>query len=99
MIRPLDGLPALRDADLNVHIVGRDAVVSIGKAVADLPSGRKLAVSGGVFEVPDTAPQAAPTRIHFKLEGPVPAAAELLRMDRCVSLPTDLLTRPSCAEI
>ena len=42
MIRPVDGLPALRDADINVHIVGRDAVVSIGKATADLPSGRKL---------------------------------------------------------
>ena len=82
VIRPVDGLPALRDADLNVHIVGRDAVVSIGKAVADLPSGRKLNISTGVFEVPDTAPQAPPSHVHFKLEGPVPAAAELLRMDR-----------------
>ena len=26
VLRPVDGLPALRDADLNVHIVGRDAV-------------------------------------------------------------------------
>ena len=82
VIRPVDGLPALRDADLNVHVVGRDAVVSVGKAVADLPSGRKLAVSAGVFEVPDTAPQAPPSRVHFKLDGAVPAAAELLRMDR-----------------
>jgi len=82
VIRPVDGLPALRDADLNVHIVGRDAVVSIGRAVADLPSGRKLSVSTGVFEVPDTAPQAPPSHVHFKLDGPVPAAAELLHMDR-----------------
>jgi len=82
VIRPVDGLPALRDADLNVHVVGRDAVVSIGKAVADLPSGRKLNISAGVFEVPDTAPKAPPARVHFKLDGPVPAAAELLRTDR-----------------
>jgi hypothetical protein len=82
VIRPVDGLPALRDADLNVHIVGRDAVISLGKAVADLPSGRKLGFSSGVFEVPDTAPHAPPARVHFKLEGPVQAAAELLRMDR-----------------
>ena len=82
VIRPVDGLPALRDADLNVHIVGRDAVVSIGKAVADLPSGRRLNISTGVFEVPDTAPKAPPSHVHFKLDGPVPAAAELLRMDR-----------------
>jgi hypothetical protein len=81
VIRPLDGLPALRGADLNVHIVGRDAVVSVGKAMADLPSGRKLALSSGVFEVPDTALHAPPARVHFKLDGPIPAAAELLRMD------------------
>jgi hypothetical protein len=82
VVKPVDGLPALRDADLNVHIVGRDAMVSLGKATADTPSGRKLAVTAGVFEVPDTAPHAPPARVHFKMEGPVPAAAELLRMDR-----------------
>jgi hypothetical protein len=82
VIRPVDGLPALRDADLNVHIVGRNAVVSLGRATADLPSGRKLTLSSGVFEVPDTAPRAPPARVRFKLEGPTPAAAELLRMDR-----------------
>ena len=82
MIRPVDGLPALRDADLNVHIVGRDADVTLGKATADLPSGRKLVMSSGLFEVPDTAPHEPPARVHFKLDGPVPAAAELLAMDR-----------------
>jgi hypothetical protein len=82
VLRPVDGLPALRDADMNVHIVGRDAVVSVGKATADLPSGRKLAFTSGVFEVPDTSPHAPPARVHFKMEGPVQAAAELLRMDR-----------------
>ena len=35
-----------------------------------------------LFEVPDTAPHAPPARVRFKLDGPVPAAAELLRMDR-----------------
>ena len=82
VLRPVDGLPVLHDADMNIHIVGRDAVVSIGKATGDLPSGRKLAFSSGVFEVPDTAPHAPPARVHFKMEGPVQAAAELLRMDR-----------------
>ena len=82
VLRPVEGLPTLRDADLNVHVVGRDAVISLGKATADLPSGRKLTLTSGVFEVPDTAPKAPPARVHFKLEGPVPAAAELLRMDR-----------------
>jgi Protein of unknown function len=82
VIRPVEGLPALRDADLNVHIVGRDAQIALGKATADLPSGRKLVMSSGLFEVPDTAPHEPPARVRFKLDGPVPAAAELLAMDR-----------------
>jgi hypothetical protein len=82
VLQPVTGLPDLHDADLNVHIVGRDAVISVNRAVADTSSGRKLVLSSGVFEVPDTAPHEPPARVHFKLDGPVPAAAELLAMDR-----------------
>jgi hypothetical protein len=82
VIQPLDGLPALKDADLTVHIVGRDAQIALSKATADLASGRKLVMSSGLFEVPDTAPHDPPARVHFKLDGPVAAAAELLAMDR-----------------
>ena len=82
VVRPVAGLPSLRDADLTVHIVGRDAQISLGKATADLPSGRKLVMSAGLFEVPDTAPHEPPARVRFKLDGPVPAAAELVAMDR-----------------
>ena len=81
-LTPVGGLPALREADLTIHIVGRDAQIRLGKATADLPSGRKLVMSAGLFEVPDTAPHEPPARVHFKLDGPVPAAAELLAMDR-----------------
>ncbi len=82
VIRPVAGLPALHDADLTVHIVGRDAQIALSKAAADLPSGRKLLLSSGLFEVPDTAPHAPPARVRFKIDGPVPAAVELLAMDR-----------------
>jgi len=82
LIRPVAGLPALHDADLTVRIVGRNAQIILGKAVADLASGRKLVMSSGLFEVPDTAPRQPPARVRFKLDGPVPAAAELLQMDR-----------------
>ena len=82
LIRPVVGLPALHDADLTVRIVGRNAQIILGKAVADLASGRKLVMSSGLFEVPDTAPRQPPARVRFKLDGPVPAAAELLQMDR-----------------
>ena len=82
VIRPVEGLPAIRDADLNVRIVGRNATVMLGKGTADLPSGRKLTMTNGLFEVPDTAPHEPPARVRFKLDGPVPAAAELLATDR-----------------
>jgi hypothetical protein len=82
VIAPVDGLPELHDADLNVHIVGRDVVISVNKATADMQSGRKLVLSNGQFEVPDTAPHAPPAKVKFKLDGPVQAAAELLAMDR-----------------
>jgi Protein of unknown function/AsmA-like C-terminal region len=82
VIHPVSGIPTLHDADLTVRIVGRNAQIAVGKATADLPSGRKLFLSSGLFEVPDTAPREPPARVHFKLDGPVPAAAELLTMDR-----------------
>jgi hypothetical protein len=82
VVKPVSGLPALKDADLTIRIVGRDAQIWLGKATADLPSGRKLVMSSGLFEVPDTAPHEPPARVRFKLDGPVPAAAELLSMER-----------------
>jgi hypothetical protein len=82
VLQPVAGLPDLHDADINVHIVGRDAVISVNRAVADISTGRRLVLSSGVFEVPDTAPHEPPARVHFKLDGPVPAAAELLAMGR-----------------
>ena len=82
VVRPVDGLPALNDADLTVHIVGRNVQIAVGKATASMSSGRKLVLSNGLFEVPDTAPHEPPARVRFKLDGPVPAAAELLSMDR-----------------
>ena len=82
IITPVQGLPALHDADLTVHIVGRDAQIALGRGTADMPSGRKLVLSSGLFEVPDTAPHQPPANVHFKIDGPVPAAAELLATDR-----------------
>ncbi len=81
-LRPVDKLPSVRDADLKAHVTGRTATVTIGQSVADTPSGRKLNISDFVFEVPDMAPKPAPARVKFRIEGPVPAAAEILASDR-----------------
>src|SRR3984885_2518105 len=81
-LRPVDELPLVRDADLKAHVTGRTATVTIGQAAADTPAGRKLNISDFVFEVPDMAPKPSPARVKFKIDGPVPAAAEILASDK-----------------
>ena len=81
-VRPVDGLPPVHDADLKAHVTGRTATVTIGQAVADTPTGRRLNISDFVFEVPDTHPKPPPSRVRFKIDGPVPAAAEIMSSDR-----------------
>ena len=82
VIRPVAGLPMISEADLKTSIKGRNATVSVTRGVVDLGSGRRLTVSNGVFEVPDTHPKAPPARVRFRVDGSVQAAAELLSLDR-----------------
>jgi hypothetical protein len=81
-LRPVDTLPLVRDADLKARVTGRTATVTIGQATMDTPGGRKLNIADFVFEVPDMAPKPAPARIKFRVDGPVPAVAEILASDR-----------------
>jgi hypothetical protein len=75
-------LPSIRDADINVRVSGRTAVIGLGRGNVELSPGRKLAITNGSFDVPDTSVDAAPAKVRFRLDGPVPAAAELLALDR-----------------
>jgi hypothetical protein len=81
-LRPVDDLPSVRDGDLKAHVSGRTATVTIGQAMADTPGGRKVGISDVVFEVPDMAPKPSPARVKFRLDGPVPAVAEILASDK-----------------
>jgi Protein of unknown function len=81
-IRPVEGLPAIRDADVNVRVSGRTAVINVGRGNVEVSPGRKLSITNGVFEVPDTFPKAPPAKARFRLDGSVPAAAELLSLER-----------------
>jgi hypothetical protein len=85
-LRPVDELPSVHDADLKAHVTGRTATVTIGQAAADTPAGRKLNISDFIFEVPDMAPKPSPARVKFRIEGPVPAVAEILASDRLSDL-------------
>jgi hypothetical protein len=77
-VRPIATLPAIRDADLTVRIVGRNAVVNIGRGTAEVATGRKLNVASGVFEVADTHPKPVSARAAFRIDGTMPATAALL---------------------
>src|SRR6266704_6380596 len=81
-LHPVDELPLVRDADLKARVTGRTATVTIGQAASDTPAGRKINISEFVFEVPDMGPKPAPARVKFRIEGPVPAVAEILASDR-----------------
>src|SRR6266852_1262855 len=81
-LRPVDQLPSVRDADLKAHVTGRTATVTIGQGAVDTPAGRKLNITDFVFEVPDMAPKPSPARVKFRIDGPVPAVAEILASDR-----------------
>jgi hypothetical protein len=81
-LRPVDELPSVHDADLKAHVTGRTATVTIAQAAVDTKSQRKLNISDFVFEVPDMAPKPAPARVKFRIDGPVPAVAEILASDR-----------------
>jgi hypothetical protein len=81
-LHPVDQLPAVRDADLKAHVTGRTATVTIGQAASDTPAGRKLNITDFLFEVPDMAPKPSPAKVRFRIDGQVPAAAEILASDR-----------------
>jgi hypothetical protein len=81
-VRPVHGLPGIRDADFNVKVTGRTATINIGRGNVEVSPGRKLSVTNGVFEVADTFPKAPPAKVRFRLDGSVPAALELLSMER-----------------
>jgi hypothetical protein len=81
-VRAVDGLPVLRDVELATRVQGRTATVRVAKATVDLPTGRKLTLLNGIFEVPDTHPKPSPARARFRAEGSADAAAELLSLER-----------------
>jgi hypothetical protein len=85
-VRPVDDMPVVRDADLKARVTGRTATVTIGQGIADTPAGRKINISDFIFEVPDMAPKPSPSRVKFRVDCPVPAAAEILASDRISDL-------------
>lgn len=80
-VRPISNLPAIRDADLAVHITGRNATIALGRGTVEVEPGRKLSVAAGLFEVPDTHLKPSPSRVTLRIDGTLPAVAALLATD------------------
>jgi hypothetical protein len=81
-VRPFDGLPEIRDADLVTRIKGRTATVTLGRGTVEMTSARRLTLANGVFEVADTSIKHPPAKVRVRVDGPVAAAAELLSVER-----------------
>ncbi len=93
VLRPLDTLPPIEDAEVAVRVTGRYASVGVTKGTVPLASGRRLTVTNGLFEVPDSEVPQPPTKTRMRIEGPVPVAAELLATERLrefVEMPFDI---------
>jgi hypothetical protein len=82
VFRPVNYLPEIRNADLDIKVTGRTATVKLNHGTMSLPSGRSLALSDSAFDIADTHPHPAMSRTRLRIEGPVAAAAELLATDR-----------------
>ena len=80
-LQPVAALPPIRDADLAVRITGRSASISLGRGTVVVSPGRKLSVTNGIFEIPNTHPHPASAQTTFHVDGTIPAAAELLASD------------------
>lgn len=80
-LKPVEDLPAIRDADLTVRVTGGSATINLGRGTVEVAPGRKLSITGGVFEIPDTHPKPSPGRATFRIDGTVPAAAAFLASD------------------
>lgn len=79
--RAVVGLPPIRGARITGQANGRMARVKIEGGIVDLPSGRRLGVSEGVFNIADLGQLPLQAQTTFRVEGPVDAVVELLGME------------------
>ncbi|WP_156922192.1 DUF3971 domain-containing protein [Azorhizobium doebereinerae] len=79
--RAVKGLPPLTNTKLGVIVTGRTVRVNIPEATVVTPQNRRLAVSDGVFYIPDYFPREPNGLVKVKFDGPADAGIEVLGMD------------------
>ena len=93
-LRFLDGVPDLEDIDGRVHITGRTTHFWLDSGSIDA-SGRKIAISDGLFVVPNANVKPTPATITAHLGGSVEAVTDVLSRDALkpyASIPLDPTT-------
>ncbi|NJO54069.1 MAG: hypothetical protein HC829_03820 [Bacteroidales bacterium] len=80
VVRAVEGLPPLRDLNGTAVVTGRTARIALPRAAIE-SSGRRLELSDGMIDIPDTFPKGAPTHVRFRTDGPADALAELMQTD------------------
>ncbi|WP_341989026.1 AsmA-like C-terminal region-containing protein [Azorhizobium sp. AG788] len=80
-LRAVKGLPPLVNTRLSVAVTGRSVRVNIPEATVVTPQNRKLAVSDGVFMIPDYFPREPSGLVKVKFDGPADAGIEVLGME------------------
>ncbi|WP_111417086.1 DUF3971 domain-containing protein [Rhodoplanes roseus] len=81
-VKLMEALPPIRESDLVMRVRGRQIAIALGRGVAELPSGRRMTVTNGLFEVPDSHGPKPAARVRARVDGPAPAAAEFLSLDK-----------------
>jgi hypothetical protein len=81
-VQAFDNLPEIRDADLVSRTRGQSVAVTLSHGTIQVSPGRRLAMSNGTLEVADTSVKNPPAKVRARVDGPVPAVAELLSVDR-----------------
>jgi len=95
VLRPVETLPEIRDADLSVKVTGANARVSLGRGTLDVGNNRRLNIASGHFEVPDTHPKNPAAKALFRIDGSVAAAAALLASDQLRDAATAMVIDPA----
>jgi hypothetical protein len=63
-LRPFDNLPEIRDASLVTRVKGRTATVSLASGIIEMPSGRRVTLTKGTFDLQDITADNPIARIH-----------------------------------
>ena len=80
VVHPIESLPPIREFEGHIVVTGRTVAINATRAVME-SNGRRLDLSEGAVEMPDTFPKAAPVYIRLRADGPADALAELLQAD------------------